>query len=146
MKQVKLFFLTLLCLLLSTTAKADDRPITVDQLPAAAKTFIKKHFSQDQVVEAEMEKNFRSVKYDVKFSSGSEVDFNAKGTWISVDCERSAVPAAIIPAAIKKYVSTKYKGETINKIERETYGYEVELSNDLELKFNRNGKFIAVTH
>ncbi len=146
MKQGKLFILTLVCLLLSATAKADDRPITVDQLPAAAKTFIKKHFSQEQVVEAELEKNFRGTKYDVKFSSGAEVDFNAKGTWISVDCERSGVPAAIIPAAIKNYVNTKYKGQQINKIERQSYGYEVELSNDLELKFNKKGKFIGVSH
>jgi len=146
MKQGKLFILTLLCLLLSATAKADDRPITADQLPAAAKTFIKKHFSQDQIVEAELEKNFRSTKYDVKFSSGAEVDFNGKGVWISVDCKKSPVPAAIIPAAIKKYVNTKYNGQQIVKIEKESYGYEVELSNDLELKFNRQGKFISVGH
>ncbi len=146
MKQGKIFILTLVCLMLSATAMADDRPINANQLPAAAKTFIKKHFPQDQVVEAEMEKNFRSTKYDVKLSSGAEVDFNGKGTWISIDCNQSAVPAAIIPAAIKKYVNTKYKGQQIVKIERETYGYEVELSNDLELKFNRQGKFLSVSH
>ncbi len=144
MKQGKIFILTLVCLLLSATAMADDRPIPAEQLPAAAKTFIKKHFPQDQVVEAEMEKNFRSTKYDVKLSSGAEVDFTGKGNWISVDCEHSAVPAAIIPAAIKKYVNSKYQGQQINKIERETYGFEIELSNDLELKFNKKGKFLSI--
>jgi len=146
MKQVKFFFLTLVCLMLSATAMADDRPITAEQLPAAARTFIKKHFPQDQVVETELEKNFRGTKYDVKLSSGTEIDFNGKGTWTTVDCERSAVPAAIIPAAIKKYVNTKYKSQQINKIERQSYGYEVELSNDLELKFNKKGKFLSVGH
>ncbi len=146
MKQGKLLLLTLVCLLLSATAMADDRPITANQLPAAARTFIKKHFPQDQVTEAELEKNFRSTKYDVKLSSGAEIDFNGKGVWISVDCEPSAVPAAIIPAAIKKYVNTKYKGQQIVKIEKKTYGYEVELSNDLELKFNKKGTFLSVSH
>ena len=32
----------------------------------------------------------------------------------------------------------------ITKIDKERYGYDIELSNDLELKFNRQGALIGM--
>ena len=44
MKQMKYFFMALMCLMMSASCVADDRIIPVEQLPAAAKTFIQKNF------------------------------------------------------------------------------------------------------
>ncbi len=56
----------------------------------------------------------------------------------------SAVPAAIVPAAIKQYVNATFPGMVITKIEKERYGYDIELSNDLELKFNHQGALLSM--
>ena len=55
-----------------------------------------------------------------------------------------AVPADLIPASIAEYVKTHFPGTQIVKIDKERRGYEVELSNDLDLQFNKNGKFIGI--
>ena len=57
----------------------------------------------------------------------------------------TAVPAAIIPTAIQQYVTATFPGQIITKIDKERrYGYEIELSNDIELKFNKNGMIIGM--
>ena len=61
-----------------------------------------------------------------------------------MDCNYSAVPANLVPANIATYVKSNFPGATIVKIDKERYGYDIELSNDLELKFNKNGKMLRV--
>ena len=56
----------------------------------------------------------------------------------------TAVPAAIVPAAIQQYVSTSFPGTVITKIDKERYGYDIELSNDIDLKFNYQGAIIGM--
>ena len=56
----------------------------------------------------------------------------------------TAVPAAIIPEAIRQYVSTNFAGTIITKIDKERYGYDIELSNDIDLKFNDQGALIGM--
>ncbi|MBP9547019.1 MAG: PepSY-like domain-containing protein, partial [Tidjanibacter sp.] len=49
-----------------------------------------------------------------------------------------AVPAAIVPAAITKYVTENYPDAYIRSIERDRHAYEVNLSNRWEIKFDLN--------
>ena len=56
----------------------------------------------------------------------------------------SAVPAALVPAAIKQYAEANFSNCKITKIEKERYGYDIELSNDVELKFNHKGALIGM--
>ena len=55
-----------------------------------------------------------------------------------------AVPAAIVPAAISKYVKAKFPNNTIVKISKKYAGYDIELDSDLELKFDKNGNYIGI--
>jgi len=141
MKQIKSFFLTLLCLLIANVALADDKPIPVNQLPAAAKTFVKKNFKAQKITYAEKDGN----SYECRLDNGTKVEFTLKGNWDKVECAAgSSVPANLVPKAIQNYVKANYAGCVITKIDKERYGYEIELSNDVELKFNKQGKFIGV--
>jgi hypothetical protein len=54
------------------------------------------------------------------------------------------VPAVLVPQLIATYVSTNFPGEIIVKIDKERHGYDVELSNDLDLKFNKKGMLIGM--
>lgn len=56
----------------------------------------------------------------------------------------NSVPEALVPAAIVQYVKTNFDGTVITKIDKERYGYDIELSNDLELKFNKKGQVMEV--
>ena len=92
---------------------------------------------------ATIDRDFGKTTYDVRLNDGTEVDFDAKGTWDKVDCGLSAVPAQLVPTAIADYVKANFAGAMIVKIDKERHGYDIELSNDLELKFNKQGQLIG---
>ena len=145
MNKNKFFLVALLCMLLqSVTCLADDKIIPVEQLPAPAKTFVKKYFPQATIEYATKDTEFMGTTYEVRLSDGTEVDFDKKGNWDNVNCKTKAVPASLVPAAIAQYVKAHYPNTVIVKIDKERGGYEIELSNDLDLKFNSKGKLIGI--
>ena len=87
-------------------------------------------------------------EYEVRLSDGTEIDFTRKGEWKNIDCKHSniytSVPAELIPIEIANYVKASFPDEDIVKIDKERYGYEIELSNDLELKFNKQGQLLYI--
>ena len=52
----------------------------------------------------------------------------------------------VIIQNILEYVANNYSGSRIEKIKREHHHYEVELTNDIELKFNKKGEFKRVDY
>ena len=74
--------------------------------------------------------------YDVVFASGEKLEFDKSGDWTEVKCKTGEVPAAIIPEAILKYVKANYPDAKVLEIEHDSEGYEIKLSNRLEIKFN----------
>ncbi|MBR0116590.1 MAG: PepSY-like domain-containing protein [Prevotella sp.] len=144
MKKSSLFFAALVCMMMqSLSSFADDRVIPIQQLPAAAQTFVQNTFPGKGIAYATIDRDFGKTTYDVRLNDGTEVDFDSKGTWDKVDCGFSAVPAQLVPVAIANYVKANYAGATIVKIDKERHGYDIELSNDLELKFNKQGQLIG---
>jgi len=111
------------------------------QLPLAARNFINQHFTNPKISYIKIESELlKGKKYEAVLTSGVEIDFNSKGEWTDVDCKRGTVPASIIPEYIKEYVKTNFADNTITQIERDHRGIEVELNNDLSLKFDKKGK------
>ncbi len=144
MKKSVLFFAALVCMMMhSVSSFAGDRIIPAEQLPAAAKTFIQKTFPGQTVSYATIDFDGRNT-YEVCLSNGVEVDFNKNGVWDKVDCNYSAVPASLVPTNIANYVKTHFAGAKVVKIDKERHGYDVELSNDLELKFNKQGQLMNI--
>ena len=135
MTQKRFFLVALMCMIMSATTFASDRVITANQLPAAAETFINQTFPGASIMYAEIDDG----KYEVHLNDGTEINFDRKGNWDKVDCKLNAVPAHLIPATIASNVETQFSGTVITKIDKERYGYEIELSNGLDLKFNRQG-------
>ena len=131
------FILVCLFTLCAITLRADnEKPIQVNQLPAAAQQFIKQHFADRKIVLAKMETELMSKSYEVIFADGDHIDFDDKGNWEEVDCKSSSVPAAVVPVRIMDYVRTNYPDETVKKIEKDRREYEVKLSNRVELSFD----------
>ena len=136
--------ITMMLVFIATSSSVNifaGTPIKQSELPKAAQTFLRKHFPGDNVKKAEKEQGRRGAEYDVDLVSGAEVEFRDNGDWKEVKAARgNAVPKAIIPSAITKYVSTNYAGQSIVEISRKRGGYEVELSNGTELKLTEEAK------
>ncbi len=79
-------------------------------------------------------------EYEVRLSDGTQIEFNKTPEWKKVDCEHSnvynSVPAALVPDQITTYVKTNFAGQSIIKIEKNRRGWEIELNNELEIKFD----------
>lgn len=121
------------------SASADnDKVINKNQLPAQAQQFINEHFNGVDLSYAKEERDILKKSYEVRLVNGARLEFSDKGVWEEVDCQFGEVPAAIIPAAIKKYIDDNFAGEKVISIERNRYNYEVKLSNRLELKFDKD--------
>lgn len=113
------------------------------QLPLTARNFISQYFSKPHISYIKIDNEFLSKKYEVILTDRTEIEFDKQGNWTEVDCKKAAVPAALVPAAVKNYVKTNFPQQIITKIERKN-GVEVELGNDFSLKFNKKGQFVGM--
>ena len=127
---------------------ADNKPVSVDNLPQTAQTFIANNFGNAVVSSATMDDNSRHDRYEVMLSNGIKIEFDHNGEWSSVKTKanNSQLPDKIIPAKIKQYVNTTYPDMGIVEIERERERYEVELANGIEIKFNSNFEVVKTDY
>ncbi len=115
------------------------------RLPMAARNFINQYFAKQQVSRIKIETGMLGAKkYEVSLANRTEIDFDGNGNWTEVDCDKTAVPEALVPVSVREYVKRNFPQEVIVKIERERSGMEVELGNDYSLKFNSKGKFVSM--
>ena len=131
--------------LFSTTACADkNKPIQVNELPAKAQTVLNTHFSGQKVTMATLESEIIDKSYNVVLQNGTKLEFDRKGNLTEVDCKQGTVPAKLIPQDIKNYVQTNYSGQNIKKMEIDKNEHEVELSNGLDITFNKRFQVIDI--
>ncbi len=125
----------------------NETVIDYSELAESCKTVIETHFSSATAIRVE-KKNIPDsdgTVYEVKLSNGMEIDFTAECSWTDIDGNNQQIPYALVPEAILLYVQTNYPAPTfIEGIDKETFGYEVELSNDLDLIFNSDGTFVRI--
>ncbi|MBR3757605.1 MAG: PepSY-like domain-containing protein [Bacteroidaceae bacterium] len=137
----------IVCMLLTVSAMcARDRVSRdVNLLPTEARELIKNHFAEASISYLKVDKNlFRVEGYDVRLTDGTELDFNSKGQWTEIEAEKNAVPASLIPDVIKKYMKQNYNGQRVKKIKHNRRGYELKLSNGLEVEFDNMGNFLRL--
>jgi hypothetical protein len=143
---MKRLFLTLLvALTTSTFASAQMGDVItqdVNQLPAAARAFINRYFADAKVSYIKIDKEILSTHYEVLLTNRVEIEFDSKGEWREVDCKVVAVPSTLVPDYIHAYVKASFPQEFITKVERNRWGTEVELRNDVSFRFNRSGQMV----
>lgn len=129
---------------MSTILRADDRPISYEQLPAAAKTFIKQNFPDAKLLYATVDDDFIRPDYEVRLDNGFKIKFEHDGSLDNIETRDGNLPEAIIPVKIREFVKANYPGTTYKEYEVGTRNYEVKLSNRLELKFNSSFALIEI--
>ena len=119
-----------------------DKVIGKGQLPAQAQSFLNEHFADAKISYVKHDTDFLDRAYEVMLADGTKIEFSQKGNWEEVDCRYSEVPAAVIPVPIAKFVAENHPDARILKIERDRRGYEVKLSNRVELSFNNGFELV----
>ena len=117
---------------------------TNQAVPEAVTAFVKQYFPNATIAGVEVDNEHGGMEYDIYLSDGTQIDFDANNQWDKVECHTSGVPAALIPQAIATYVKNNYQNLAITKIDREFRGYEIELSNGLDLSFDKSGNFMGI--
>lgn len=116
--------------------------ISCDRAQRAGNEFVEKYYPDFQIIECEQDNDGGC---DLKLMGDVEIDIDRNGEWTSVE-DPGGVPDAIVPVPIKKYVNDNYMGRTIVKIEREDYGYEVDLYKKIRMRFDHEGNFIELIY
>lgn len=140
--------LTLLGFIFSFVACSDDddKKATYGDLPTKAQTFLETHFGGNSgILNITKDNDSYDVIYD-KF----KIEFDLDGEWDSIDGtinrQSNAIPStviALIPSTIAEYVAVNYGEAKIIEVDREPWGYEIDLDNNIDLKFDLDGKFIG---
>ncbi len=141
MKKIALMLLIAIGAVSAASAK-DTYAHDASVLPKAAQTTIANNF-KSEVSLVKIEKDFGRVsEYEVILTDGTEITFDRDGNWDNVETSSAkSVPSAFIPKGISNYVEKNHKGARIVGIDKERSGYEIELSNGIDIKFNKAGEF-----
>lgn len=130
--------------LITNFAFAQEVIVPFNQLPAKAKTFINQHFKGVKVTNVIQDKDVFSKDFDVNFENGTKVEFDRTGNWKEIKSLSGSMPSSLVPAKIKQYISNNYKGANIVEINKEARKIDVELSNGIDLDFDKNGNFLRI--
>lgn len=128
----------------ATAAAADDRPVTFDQLPVAAQTFIADYYPADKISYATIDDDLIRPDYTVVLVSGVKIQFENNGDLDKIESRVDGIPAEIIPVQIREYVRHHYPDAAYVEYEIDRKTYEVRLSNRMELKFNKNFALVGI--
>ena len=143
---MRILMIAICCMMsFNIAANADnDKPINVKELPAKAQTLLSKHFKGQKVMLATIESGIVSRSYDVVLRNGTKLEFDKKGNLTEIDCKQGIVPSQLIPQPIKNYLKENYPAQAVKKIEMNKKEYEVELTNRIDLTFNKHFQLIDI--
>ena len=139
----KIFAIAAIALASLQIIKADDRPVTFAQLPAAAQAFINTNYPDEKISYATVDDDLILPDYNVMLANGVKIQFEHNGSLEKIE-SRAGVPENLIPFQIKDYVKLHYPDALFLGYELGRKSYEVKLSNRLELKFNKNFILIEI--
>lgn len=122
----------------------DQRVISENALPQAARDFLAEHFT-DVALTRIVKDTEGSTEYEVKLANGFQIEFNSAGAWREIEGYGVPVPESILaelPEGIVSYVETNHAASDIIKLEISRGNYEVDLTGNIEIVFSATGAFI----
>ena len=147
MKKMKYYSLIVWLLALVMMVSCEDVSV-----PVQATAFIDQYFPESSVVLVEIENDEGTREYSVWLNDGTKIEFDVQGNWKRVGRKKTGVPSILIPDTIMQYVKTHYPNNVVTKFSKKEYGYKfskkeygykLELSDDMDLRFNKQFQFIG---
>ena len=139
----KIFLLLAVLFGVITASARGNYTHDVNVLPETARATIEQNFNAD-VNHIRIGKDFGRIRqYDVVMTDGTEIYFDKHGNWTEIEAARGgSVPANLFPNPITTFVKENQKKVKVTGIEKKAFGYEVELSNGMDVQFSEKGKFL----
>lgn len=145
-RTMRIMMIAIYCILSCNilASAGNDKPISVTTLPIKAQILLTNYFGNQKVALATIESGVVNKSYDVVLQNGTKLEFNKKGELTEIDCKQGVVPVNLIPLSIKNYLQNNYPGQSVKKLEIKKNEYEVELSNGMDLTFNKHFQLIDI--
>lgn len=124
----------------SCMADGKKEVVALENIPSAAQQVLSKYFADGSIAAVIKETELFKTEYEVMFEGGAEIVFDADGAWKKIDCQRKAVPEKLVPAEIQNKVKASFPKAFVVEIEKDGKNFDVELSNGVDLKFNKKFK------
>ena len=93
---------------------------------------------------ATVEDDLIKPDYQVVLTSGVMITFRNDGRLEKIETRKGGIPSGIMPVQITEMIKDRYPGVEIVEYEVGRKTYEVTLSNNVELKFNRDFNVIEI--
>lgn len=137
-----LLSLALVAGMAATASARDTYAHSASALPQAAQTTLSNNF-KSKVTVVKIDKELGRVsEYEAILSDGTEVSFDRDGNWKNVEVSaKGSVPSFFVPKTISEYVRKTHPGQKVIGIEKSRSGYEVEITNGIDMKFDTRGQF-----
>ena len=124
-----------------SAAEADDA-VNQDDIKPEIKLFVENHFPK-----AGIAKCLKTEKgYKVKLDDGTFITFSPDFTWTKVKCEKSTryktIPTSVLPEQLVSFMADNHADKAIIEVEKTTYGWEIELDNNDEIRLNEQFQVI----
>ena len=145
MNKVLIFLIAFVFSVTSAYAFIDSYKVDRKNLPEEAQQMLKDYFPKAKVSLIKVDRHLlKKTDYDVRLTNGTKIEFSNKGKWTSVDCGSKALPDELVPKTIRNYVEKNYSDVKIVSIRKRNAGYDIGLSDNIELRFNLLGQFKGV--
>ena len=117
----------------------------MSEVPQTVQTVVSENFPAEVLSTVVETNSFGNDEYEIILQDGTKVKFEGE-VWDEVKVPAGqSVPSYFVLEPIQTYVTANMPGQTIVKIDREDNGgYEIGLSNGVEVKFDASGNFIKI--
>jgi len=139
MKKIIIIVVLMLGLTLSANAQ---KKIEITELPKPAQEFLKKYFSNSAIDVVKKDAEHGEKGYEVKLKDGTEIEFWKDGSYREVDGGKKTIPTGFIPVSVKDYVAKNHPNEKITHIDYGHKDLDVDLTNNIDLEFTKEGKIL----
>lgn len=138
---IKNLMLTVMALGLTFAASAQEQTLQKEEIPVEITDFIEQHFPSAEVVNPVKDKDGMEVSYEIELFGDVELEFNENKEITSMDSD-TPLPESVIPAKLLDYVNAQYAGQKITGWELDDNEQQLELDDDTELVFDKDGNFL----
>lgn len=123
----------------------DDIVVPEANLPAAAATFISTYYGNQAIIQTVQDYNdlLLGSTYQVTLSNLTRLEFTKKGEIIEIE-GNTAIPSGAIPESIVDKAQELFPTASVIGWELDNNKQEAYLSNQVSLKFDKNGSFLRI--
>lgn len=124
--------------------------IEASALPQASRTTLNTYFNDATVTSAKRASsaNIYGSIYTALLSNSFEIDFDENGLWTEIESEKNlAIPTKFLEdqlPEVQAYLEANYASNHVVEIERERFGFTIELNSGVDLVFDRDQRFVGV--